>query len=1089
MVHHIFAESLVQRPVPAACGAPRGVYLKDPVTKREFTHGESGGMTTASRPDGHEELVYVDVPPPEPMTPAPFTEKEQIEYDLMHNPQEFLGKRLCKNFTEDGINHGDYEGTVTHTYPTENGQYWLIEYDDDDETDEFDTDDVRNYVVNRHIMPVDTPKPKQRVFATADPSEGVLGAGVDTSSLGDDAVDPYAPLHVTSKKPLRLDVRREDVHWLREQVSKTSGIYVTERNENYTAVCDRLGLPVHHRMVYYNWLGHDFGPRARRQDAGYLGFKFLSPWEGERRKAKFPTGSEFPIPGGPSWKQWLLQHQREESEAKAKLVWQHTTNAQEHKLVQDAIGAVHAKVFRAHVARLNTVCRPFMHLHDGHQGEPDTELWQDQYENSTAYSVTARSFAKAIGVPESDKRVQALIDPNTGKITHPSKLSECKGRIDEKFWTAAFQCEKDAIISHETLNPPESIESVRKSGIRARPVKMRMLFEIKSDSVTGDVSKWKCRAVVLGHAGSMRKGEHFNSTFAAAPNPEVERLLQALCVQLGWTRRCGDLETAYLWGDMPEEEQIPVIPFDGYLSSEDEGKVCVLRGNCYGCPQAAAVYQACRDNFLLNEFNNLKLGWICKQAEYDPCLFIFKHYKGGVPKHLLNSATRRIANISELWELIPQTDHTIDQRAHKEARRTPLPIDPKLRKAIVKETGGAATATTVFLSVHSDDCSCIAEDGKDLDYIFSRLHKRFRIKPGNPADMLGLARTISPDGTKVKISMKPFINDLVEAFADHLPTRKPTTPFPPRLHLEAPGPDDEYDPVLGAKIKERGYLSAVGSLLWVSRMVAPHLSSGVSMLCRRMQSPSDEAWGAAMQAIAYLRDNPNTGITFRRDYDKPAVTAFADASFKNDHNDGTGLGGYIIYLFGGPIVWSTFKCPDACTSAYHAEYMALSNASRTVSWLRYLLIEMGLGEYCKEPSLVYGDNDAASDFARKNQVTPRNRYYEHHTHFAKEAFDRSRTMPIRVDTKENLSDLTTKIGTAEEFRRFTAGMTGEDSLSENFKTGPPGHRPAPNPVPGMEVYKLWLKMLAPLTPTNTTVGGCAAAAARTTAFPTATATT
>ena len=121
--------------------------------------------------------------------------------------------------------------------------------------------------------------------------------------------------------------------------------------------------------------------------------------------------------------------------------------------------------------------------------------------------------------------------------------------------------------------------------------------------------------------------------------------------------------------------------------------------------------------------------------------------------------------------------------------------------------------------------------------------------------------------------------------------------------------------------------------------------------------------------------------------------------------------------------------------------------------------------------------------------TPRNRYYEHHTHYAKEAFDRSRTMPIRVDTKENLSDLTTKVGTAEEFRRFTAGMTGEESLSENFKSGPPGHRPAPNPVPGMEVYKLWLKMLAPLTPTNTTVGGCAAAAARTTAFPTATATT
>jgi len=69
----------------------------------------------------------------------------------------------------------------------------------------------------------------------------------------------------------------------------------------------------------------------------------------------------------------------------------------------------------------------------------------------------------------------------------------------------------------------------------------------------GLLDRLKVRMAVAGHKGNLRKGEHFDKTFAATPNSNSMRLMQALLVYHKWLRRSFDIKQAYCWAEFPKE--------------------------------------------------------------------------------------------------------------------------------------------------------------------------------------------------------------------------------------------------------------------------------------------------------------------------------------------------------------------------------------------------------------------------------------------------------------------------------------------------------------------------------------------------------
>ena len=76
--------------------------------------------------------------------------------------------------------------------------------------------------------------------------------------------------------------------------------------------------------------------------------------------------------------------------------------------------------------------------------------------------------------------------------------------------------------------------------------------------------------------------------------------------------------------------------------------------------------------------------------------------------------------------------------------------------------------------------------------------------------------------------------------------------------------------------------------------------------------------------------------------------------------------GYVFLAGEGAITWRSKKQISTASSSTHAEYVALSEASCEVCWLRNLYSELGLLRE-EVPTTIYGDNDGSVAMANNPQ--------------------------------------------------------------------------------------------------------------------------
>jgi hypothetical protein len=148
---------------------------------------------------------------------------------------------------------------------------------------------------------------------------------------------------------------------------------------------------------------------------------------------------------------------------------------------------------------------------------------------------------------------------------------------------------------------------------------------------------------------------------------------------------------------------------------------------------------------------------------------------------------------------------------------------------------------------------------------------------------------------------------------------------------------------------------------------------------------------------------------FRRmDSDSPVFLGYYDASNKLDPVDGKAMAGHILFLGNTAVEWRAQRLPHVGQSAQHNEYMELSRATKASVWIRQMLLEMGFGSWISGPTVLLGDNDAATTLAHEDIVSLGNRFYTKDIHYTKEQVKNGIIDPRRVGTKDNLADGCTK---------------------------------------------------------------------------------
>ena len=134
------------------------------------------------------------------------------------------------------------------------------------------------------------------------------------------------------------------------------------------------------------------------------------------------------------------------------------------------------------------------------------------------------------------------------------------------------------------------------------------------------------------------------------------------------------------------------------------------------------------------------------------------------------------------------------------------------------------------------------------------------------------------------------------------------------------------------------YRQIIGALQYLN-FTRPDISYAVNQACRSKHSPQPTDWIRLNHLLRYLKGTITHGIYFSC-LPANSITSFSDADWAGDVFDRKSTSGFLVYLGGNLISWSSKKQPTVARSSGEAEYKALANASAELIWITSLLREL-----------------------------------------------------------------------------------------------------------------------------------------------------
>ena len=199
------------------------------------------------------------------------------------------------------------------------------------------------------------------------------------------------------------------------------------------------------------------------------------------------------------------------------------------------------------------------------------------------------------------------------------------------------------------------------------------------------------------------------------------------------------------------------------------------------------------------------------------------------------------------------------------------------------------------------------------------------------------------------------------------------------------------------------YSGLVGALLYAAPCARPDVNQAVSLLARALTFPTPELMRCAERALLYMAHTSELGMTIDGTLPDAGVL---DAESDSDWSVGHSTTGFLLFLCGCAIVYSSKRQPCIALSSTEAEIIAASACALEVAHMRALLSEMGLPQ--SQPTIIYVDNQGAVELSRDRKSCHRSRHVDRRYFKVRELAAEGVLRVDPIDTLRNSSDLLTK---------------------------------------------------------------------------------
>lgn len=311
--------------------------------------------------------------------------------------------------------------------------------------------------------------------------------------------------------------------------------------------------------------------------------------------------------------------------------------------------------------------------------------------------------------------------------------------------------------------------------------------------------------------------------------------------------------------------------------------------------------------------------------------------------------------------------------------------------------------------------------------------KRWNYKRKGPVSkFVGLNIRRDRMAKTIRLSATPFIEGIHRRF---VPAGHPPRSMPYKSAETLKSIKPAVSPVEREAVKDKPYLSAVASCIWIYSVVRADIAFVLNVLCSVMHDPTIEAWNVLVDMISYLYSTRDIALTYcavsdswsiprelsadqrSRALRNHGLVAYSDSSWSTPS-----YAGYVITLSGGPIEWATKTIKVICHSSAEAEVSAGSLCVKTLMYCRNVCNTVGL---CLDgPTPLMLDSEAGIAIGTNQGVSPRTAHFLRWQHYMRWAKHHQYVELIFMSGKRQVADAITKpvdITLLRDFRVFLYG--------------------------------------------------------------------
>ncbi|KAJ8480980.1 hypothetical protein ONZ45_g15469 [Pleurotus djamor] len=225
---------------------------------------------------------------------------------------------------------------------------------------------------------------------------------------------------------------------------------------------------------------------------------------------------------------------------------------------------------------------------------------------------------EAASLPAVESAFSLLSDSEADELLAPDPTyEEARRSKDWPKWEGAIVDEKGSLVENEVF------EYVRREDVpKGRTVLKGKLVLHRKRNERGEVVRYKARYVAKGFQQVF--GKDYHDTTSPTARPESIRSLLHIAAANDWDIQQIDVKTAFLYGQLPEDEQIYIEQIKDFDDPDHPAKdwVWLLRRGLYGLKQAGRVWN--------KTMNGNMTEWGCERLPSDACVYYRKNDQGRV---------------------------------------------------------------------------------------------------------------------------------------------------------------------------------------------------------------------------------------------------------------------------------------------------------------------------------------------------------------------------------------------------------------------------------------------------------------------------